>query len=561
METAVQISSSVNERRMLEHLGTFFSSSSVVLAELMQNARRAEAGSVHFEFDAGGNTLSITDDGYGIADFRALVTLAGSDWSQEVMDAERPFGIGFFSVCFAADGVLVQSRGKEIHFSAGDLIEKRPIAVKTSDFIGGTRILLAGCGIDKDKVGDALRRYAKGFAIPVFWQGAELPRPHAQARLPGVETPVGFIHVPELHRAGRRIADGWVIDGVFVPDPPFTLCGDGAVYCQGLPVEADGFSKNWRKDDDLPVIHVDIRRHTPRMPDRDALVDGHRAARDFEDTLRGLWREYLLARKTSLSDQDFAQTYWKVARKAGCLDVMHDVDVIPGYELLYVTNFPILGGENFWDRRRGSESVTRSLVEAGKVTLYRAFNENDDGADFLRLSWARSEKALFVPDDLPADHWAQPYLRDLAKMQLKVSGQVLAKGHFEGAWVSGGVKLVESLALTLDGTRHLLPAPVAAGCPDKDSFAFLFPKGGDLTGYVVKQAQSYLDYDDHFCEPACDEDAEDLRNLVEILAGEPLAEALKKRLVKAGIGEVEPLRNTSFHVRVGADGEIMVAAD
>lgn len=106
----------------------------------MQDARRAGAGSVHFEFDAGGNTLSITDDGCGIADFRALITLAGLDWSQEVMDAERPFGIGFFSVCFAADGVLAQSLGKGIHFSAGDLIEKRPIAVKTSDFIGGTRI-------------------------------------------------------------------------------------------------------------------------------------------------------------------------------------------------------------------------------------------------------------------------------------------------------------------------------------------------------------------------------------------------------------------------------------
>ncbi|MDR2031258.1 MAG: hypothetical protein LBP86_03145 [Azoarcus sp.] len=64
-KTAQQITSAVNERRFLEHLRSFFSTSTTVLAECMQNARRAGATYVSFAYDASAATLTVMDDGAG----------------------------------------------------------------------------------------------------------------------------------------------------------------------------------------------------------------------------------------------------------------------------------------------------------------------------------------------------------------------------------------------------------------------------------------------------------------------------------------------------------------
>ena len=199
MNQAAQVEnivSSVNETRFLEHMRTLFSTSTTVLAECLQNGRRAGASRIDFDYDEAASTLSITDNGCGISDFRALITVAESGWSEETMVSEKPFGIGFFSVSFSAESIVVESRGRKIEFSSDDLVAKRQIAVQSSSFIGGTRISLVKCKLDQEKIRNALGNYARGFATPVFWRDEEVPRPHAQANLNGVTTPVGFVHVP-----------------------------------------------------------------------------------------------------------------------------------------------------------------------------------------------------------------------------------------------------------------------------------------------------------------------------------------------------------------------------
>ena len=104
--TAEIITSGVNERRFIEHLRLMFSTKDTCLKEMMQNARRAGASFARFDYEPATRTLRVTDDGCGIADFKALVTVADSAWSEETMRSEEPFGIGFSSVSFAADSVL-----------------------------------------------------------------------------------------------------------------------------------------------------------------------------------------------------------------------------------------------------------------------------------------------------------------------------------------------------------------------------------------------------------------------------------------------------------------------
>lgn len=538
------ITSGVNESRFLEHLRTLFSTSTTVLAECLQNGRRAGASSVVFDYDVSESSLTITDNGCGIADFRALVTVAESGWSQETMDSERPFGIGFFSVSFASESVRVESKGKQIQFSSEDLIAKRQIAVEPSSFIGGTRITLQRCKLDAVKVGSALANYAKGFAIPVVWQGEELPRPHAQANLVGMQTPVGFVHVPGIH-----------------VDAQVRFESMGHVYCQGLPVQVAGFTGHYGPEN-RPVVHVDHLRYSPRMPDRDSLIDSQQASKDFDKELRAIWRGHLVAKKASMSAVDFVETYWSTASRAGCLDLMVDVPVLPSKVLYYV-------GETPMQRRDGDSflysskvQVTQAEVESGAVMLFSSFDEEDRGDDFSRLMWAEKAKVLFLERELPAQHWAVPHLRDLAEEEVKVSGRVVAKGHFSGGWCEGDVKLVDKLAITIAGITHQLTEAVAVGSGEwGGSRTFLVPHGISRAGYVLRQASTYTDSNDSYCETDYEIDSDRFDDLVAILSGEPAVETLEKCLCSAGVQHKTNLRNNSFRVQFDADGNMTITAD
>ena len=538
------ITSGVNESRFLEHLKTLFSTSTTVLAESLQNGRRAGASSVVFDYDVSESSLTITDNGCGIADFRALITVAESGWSQETMDSERPFGIGFFSVSFAAESVRVESKGKQIAFSSEDLIAKRQIAVEPSSFIGGTRITLQHCKLDAVKVGQALASYAKGFAIPVFWQGEELPRPHAHANLVGKQTSVGFVHVPGIHN-----------------DSQVGFESHGYVYCQGLPVNVSGFTSHYGGEI-RPIVHVDHLQYTPRMPDRDSLIDPQQAAKDFDVALKGIWREHLVAKKAEMSPADFVETCWSNAKRAGCLDLMVDVPVLPTKVLTYVGETPMQrrDGDSFLYHSR--EQVTEAQVVSGAVMLFRDFDEEDRGDDFTRLMWAEKAQVLFVSHELPEQHWAVQHLRDLAEEEVKVSGRVMASDHFSGGWVDGDVKLMENLAVTIAGVTHLLTEAVAVGSGEwGSSRTFLVPKGITRAGYVLRQASTYTDSNDTYCETDYEIDADRFDDLVAILSGEPAVETLEKCLCNAGVRHKTNLRNNSFRVQFDADGNMTITAE
>ena len=169
------ITSSVNEGRFLEHMRALFSSKTTVLAEVLQNARRAGANAVHLDWDNG--NLTVTDNGCGVSDFKAMISVAESGWSEATMISEQPFGIGFFSVSFAAEKVVVESKGRQISFSSEDLIAKQPIPIETSDFIGGTRITLHRCKLESDSIKTALLMYCLLYTSPS-------PRDRTRSRMP-----------------------------------------------------------------------------------------------------------------------------------------------------------------------------------------------------------------------------------------------------------------------------------------------------------------------------------------------------------------------------------------
>ena len=539
---AEKITASINEGRMLSHLKNFFSKTSTVLSECMQNARRA--GATQVEFAHTGTTLSITDNGCGVTNFKDLITLAGSGWSEEMMASEQPFGVGFFSVCFVAEKICVESKGKQISFSAEDVIEKHPINIVPSSFIGGTRITLTGFKMDSKEIEEALQKYATGFAIPVVWQGTVLPRPHAREFLDGEETEIGFFHVPGVH------------DGKALQPHPWG-CSYRQLYYQGLPINPSS-----RYAEEGPtIVHLESNKFQPRMPDRDCLVDSESAIDIIHAEEARIWRTHLEAEKTVMSAVDFVERHWGSAEKWRCLDVMLDVPAIPKSVCWMYGQMPYITDCGYYYQQRVDKTITRSEVELGEVTLVQA---PEDAYGFAKAAWVYMQGCIIV-DDLPEGHWAQQHVRNTDSAGVRISGKVIAVDHFSGNYVDGKVKIVKDLAVSMYGIKHFLHSNGVAVGKEMGyggEPTFLIPADRKCAcGDVVAQASTYMMENETYDENSYAEDVEAFNNLVSIMSGEDAVVTLRKCLHEAGASRKKNLSGRSFYVQFDAEGKMTITAE
>lgn len=183
----------VNEEALVRHLKFGFTHQATVLGELMQNARRARASRVAFDYDEAEARLVVTDDGIGIADLQRLLTVAESGWDAETIEREHPFGLGFLAAVYAAERITVESLGSRLSFATADLLAFQPLSIEPRPEMPGTRLVLDGVRIPHLEA--ALRQRARGFPIPVYYNGQALPRPHALDSGRRFEaTPVGDVY-------------------------------------------------------------------------------------------------------------------------------------------------------------------------------------------------------------------------------------------------------------------------------------------------------------------------------------------------------------------------------
>ena len=538
-----EITSGVNEGRFIAHLRELFSSSTVALSEIAQNARRAQATKVVFDLSEDGRTLVVTDNGIGIDDFQKLIVVAESGWSDELMADEQPFGIGFASVSFCAESVLVESKGKSISFTTEDLVAKRPIPVITASFIGGTRLTLSGFKVETYKATEALTAIARGFPIPVVLNGQELPRPHAKAFLEGVETDIGFLRVPGVHS-----------------DKFDAFEFKGHVYCQGLPVKAGEFTRSHLRSEDLVVVHLDHHQFKPRCPDRDSLIDADVASQRIADILKTVMREQLTRLKGVLSSVEFANNYWRIARSISALDIMNDVPVLPRC-VMWEINARLrqsCDGGNCWGMAKSS--VTRSQVEANKVVLFdRDLCDEFEADNFARMAFV-SAKNWHQCDPLPKGHWANAHIKEIDKLDCVIGGKIIASGYFDGEYVSGGTSIVEDLSVTMAGETVLLTESIAIDMPEGVFDGLLVPVNCDHPASVLLQASTYTSGDsDHYEEGSHDADIREFDNFVDMLRGESPEKTLEKCLASSSVQSRTNLRGITFSLVFDEAGKFSVS--
>jgi hypothetical protein len=404
-----EVRATTNEKNFFSSMKHLFASSFSVLAEMMQNSRRAGASFVAFALDPVAKSLSITDDGVGVSDFQKLLAFCESGWDEQTMLSDTPFGMGFFSVFFACEKVTIRSAGLILTVCLDDIVNKRALlaAADIEPVLKGAVLNLQGVSDDllaktvsygggsTDPI-KCLQMYkvvselARGFPINVIFNSEVMARPHALAGLLGKTTRLGHIHMSHIH--GDRN------DGLDSTPDTYGL----ALYLQGLPIQTHGMLKP------KVIVHLDSQVFTPVMPDRKSLYDAEKGMQLLGSEFRAIAVEFLVAMKASMDGKDFVTAYARDCRLNRVLHLLNDINVLPVSNFLWsLDQFTMESSERWGTRDCIDNVVTRADIASGNVKVWRNVPDDfDDDVNAIVLQKMLKRHGVLAFDGvLDAGHW------------------------------------------------------------------------------------------------------------------------------------------------------------
>lgn len=400
------VRASVNEKQLLSTIKHLFKSNFSFLGELMQNARRAGASLVRFEFDPEAKTLIVGDNGCGIEDFGKLIDLCTSGWDEDVQIADNPFGMGFFSVFFACDHITVRSRGLKLTASHEDITTKRLLQVVDDEVPVRAGVILELHGLKPELLGHQqhytprthgemdtyelyrhLIKFSMGFPIEVQCNGTPLPRPHAQAAIKGDDTAYGFVHMAQVHDESTSLSD---------------QIRDTALYLQGLPIGPNRYSNNHN------VVHLSSAKFTPQMPDRAYLRDADKALAELQMVLRSKIRDYLAGQNKTLPPIEFVKQHWNHCIKYGVSHLMNDIPFAPISAFRVISQLTQRSYERWKGISHAEQVVRMEELAEGKLSVWRDVPEDiEDSNHWAVLQLLMDRKNILTLNDtgLDEEHW------------------------------------------------------------------------------------------------------------------------------------------------------------
>ena len=465
-----QVSMKVNQANLVKSLKFSFTNKTTVLAELMQNARRANATHVVFEFAPETRILRITDDGCGIDSIETLLTVAESGWNADVVAQEHPFGIGFLSALFACRHMTVVSKSGRMSVNTDDVLSFKPVTVSpATDWDGITSIVMSGVDLDLFTVEEELKRLASAFPIPVLFNGTSLARPHAiDSGLDFVSTEIGSVCLAGF-------------------DEPASYNKCVVMYLQGLPIYKSHNSSSYGSRRGDHVIHLDSSQFFGRLPDRDELVDKREVVKRVDNILKCAIETRLNEMKATISPEAFV-AYFDLINDWNLLSVLNDVPVVPREVLCEITGYPHCSEESFGEcETRPEKPVFREeLVSGRQVVSFEEYMQDDGSA----LSMYVFKKGFYVYGNsrhqLDSAHWLHNHIRNLNDETIHI--ELIDQTHeanFEGQWVCldavfcdayrifvGDDSIVIDDDSMFDGTRAIVPKKDGCGTVVTQSNSF-----------------------------------------------------------------------------------------
>lgn len=547
---AAPIKAGINQKKFLSSIKHLFAGHHSVLGELMQNARRAGATGVDFFFDAETSTLTVQDDGRGITDFAPLVVLAQSDWAEETVVSENPFGMGLFAAFTVASSVTFCSRGKKLRVTLEDIVESRELRVEDDPDAQQTRVTMEGldAALCKPTFGSTLeqqlREFSAGFPLPIRFNGVDLPRPHAQSNLQGQQTSIGFASIEGIHTEDAQID---------MTNP--------RLFLQGLPIGRVPWNCS------STVVHLD-GSFQARMPDRSELYNAKDTWPRITMALKETCREHLLAEKARLPPQEFVVKHWYNCCRHGAESLLNDIPYIPK-SLCWGVRSVALNEYDCWEQRSvaDGELIARADVESGAVRIWIDIPEcPDDHVDFgviLRVAqrlgiYGISARGLCT---LPEGHWVRAVCPDASQFSAAVTpvGVVGSTPYYAG-------DLFDTVTITLVGhvdvvltsavdasfrvAARIAEDWVLQGCPGEnedsswataqDAVCYVMPEG--LTrDHPVDVFSRYRDENDAYQEDWRDHAANVWDETLSTLRGTRLAGTVRRAL------ELAPFHASKLH--------------
>lgn len=504
-----------NESRLIANLGLVFSNAEKVISELMQNARRAKSTEVHFSLVE--NTLIVEDNGIGVTDLQNLLTIAESGWDSETEAAESPFGMGFFAAIFSAVKVKVESRGKMIIFETAAAISLQEIEVHSTDYIGATRISLSGFKLSEPATSTAVRNFAKGFGIRVFFNGDEVERPHAIGQINTVDSDVGQICVSGIDCDGQ-------------PSAKYA-----SLYFQGLPIE---INKRQHFGNTNNVIHLNNTFAT-RMPDRDCLIDASAQLARIYKAIHDRWEVHLTEIKKTATSEQFI-TKFSAMRVFDLTHLLNDVPLLPA-ELFRRLDF--MPDQTSDGARFCPTPVSQQEIESGEVGVCNYVNNNLDendnftGKAFAALMFIYRQNWLMLMDDaiLHPEHWINKHVRAINGEDIQVKYTPIKEVTYSLNTCEGQAVLVDSFTITVgDQSVEIENESVALATGEYEN-TIIIPKHDNGAG-ALSQVTNWLGECDMYEEDKKDEDERLMANFIAEVRGETATETIRKALHAEGIG-------------------------
>ncbi|RMH32072.1 MAG: hypothetical protein D6690_14570 [Nitrospirae bacterium] len=533
----------VNARNLVQHLQFAFTKRTTFLAELMQNARRAGATEVSFTYDETKQQLTVSDDGCGIANMATLLTVAESGWDSAIQEAEHPYGLGFLSALFAASYVTVESNRQRIAFAPSAALNFEPIPIALSSVEAGTRIVLDGITFNPE---GALYDYARGFPIPVYFNGTALPRPHAlDSGLEFQPYDEGQFSIFELHAPLRGTRIG---------------TKDVVLYLQGLPIRQ---VRPLFRGREINIVHLDRKRFTGRLPDRDTLVDESTALNAITSRINNVWRERLQELASTLPQDEFAQSSLATLTFWNALDLLDSCPFLPPQVLDRYSSYPrACDDHSLLLDRFSSEPIPREQFESKTLTVFQVLDQPYAGDPFQRAMYLFTLQAPFIWRTLlEPSHWIHRYVIPLSDDDLELElCEPYEYAVYRGHWIydtpvvfcksaiihgpAGPARISRAFVYGQDPIRNLDCLP-----PSHRRELVVVPES-EHSGDVVEQLCEFIDDSDHYHEDDAIREAELFERFI-LSHRRDTAGALLKRILKEANAQSYPnLCGKTFAVRI-----------
>ncbi|MFJ5483776.1 ATP-binding protein [Pectobacterium actinidiae] len=467
-----------NQSNLIANLRHAFNQASM-LGELLQNARRAQASTIHITVDQ--DSLIVTDNGTGIADLQTLIHIAESGWDQQLKERENAFGLGVLSTLYFSEILTVHSCDKQFCAHTSAIIAGEPIEDGIARFyLEGTAIHLDGvkpaqAGQDLPSwVEQELRRLCEAFPVQVWFNGVEIPRPLVEPGLAWTNTSMGRVRI---NLSGSHTQ--W------------------RCFLQGLPIgRVPSYSEH-----QIVLLPDDA---LAKLPDRQHLLNESEDHPRIQAAVNQAYRDALIEKKQALAAAEFIEHYAHVCLNSSNADLLNDVPfVLRGWFRDW--SFEPAGYRDYWQRYMAHGIVAREALEAVGVWQIDA-DEDDALAAEVYLQAANA--FLFDEPGLDEGHWLKRLVRTVTpdRIQVRTGPSLHRDGNPCLADCEVELELVETLHVGLEGEPEY-----AVQALRKGGTLYLTADAGDVTRLV----SDYI-FDDRYAEDREDEDASSIATFIAV---------------------------------------------